>query len=186
MRLGAELLSLALELSRTSLALLDLMRRRLGDRQPELGPRRVIENARTTEKIVGLYLSLVVVHRSPPVMTGRINTITHLCATVSRRARLDTSTIRRMESLFPPETAKVLDEAQQAMGLQSDYALAQALKWNAAMLSKYRSGRHSMSLVSAAHFSRVTGIPLERIALAAEIDQQTGKRKLSGSEQKAA
>lgn len=70
-------------------------------------------------------------------------------------------------------TADLLDQAQQRLGLTSDYQLAKALGWPVGTVSNYRRRIRSMDVGPIAELHSKTGIPLE---LLVSVAVEEGKR----------
>jgi len=64
-------------------------------------------------------------------------------------------------------TQEYLDEAKSRLGLDSDYALAKAMKWSTSQISHYRNKRNALGDIQAAKLALVLGKqPIEIIAAA--------------------
>ncbi|HEX8611952.1 MAG TPA: DUF3693 domain-containing protein [Telluria sp.] len=83
---------------------------------------------------------------------------------------------RRTHAAISPEESKLrtseyLDLARQHLGLPSDYALQKPLGVTKQLISKYRTGKETLSDSVAFRVAEATGIPREKVLIDVQIER---------------
>lgn len=73
------------------------------------------------------------------------------------------------------DVTKVIDEAKERLGVESDYALAKKLEINQARISQYRKGKESLDAYACARLAEV--LKMDPFELLAQVEAETEKNE---------